>query len=169
MNSVGIYLTNPQAVKPVRATSDAACWDVSACLVDSTRVQAINQFNEHQNRLVEDSKLCIFAGERALVPTGCIFDIPQGWSIRLHPRSGLAWKHAVSLVNCEGVIDSDYVNETYVAVINHSSLPFVINHGDRIAQFELVPQQIFQLVNLAQAPGVKTNRSGGFGSTGVES
>jgi len=169
MTNIGVYLTSPTAIKPTRATADSACWDVSACLVDGTRVQTLDQFNEQHNRLIEDGKLCIFAGERALVPTGCIFDIPQGWSLRLHPRSGLAWKRGVSLANCEGVIDSDYVNETYVAVFNHSGLPFVVNHGDRIAQVELVPVKIPEFTTLEEPPGNKTQRNGGFGSTGVES
>jgi len=60
------------------------------------------------------------------VPTGLIFDIPLGFSLRIHPRSGLSYRRGISLSNCEGVIDSDYVEQTFVSVINNSDVTFVL-------------------------------------------
>lgn len=165
---VKVFAVNPAAVLPRAATQQAACYDVHACLTAHTRIETINEYGEHRERPVTEGMFTVFAGERALIPTGCIFDIPQGWSMRLHPRSGIAWKNGVSLVNCEGVIDSDYVDQTMIALINHTEINFVIKHGDRIAQMELIPvcKAAFELID--QPPKSKSDRTGGFGSTGVE-
>ena len=76
--------------------------------------------------------------ERVLVPTGLIFDIPKGYSVRLHSRSGLAWKDGLYLTNCEGIIDYDYVEPIFVMMTNISQSPKTINNGVRICQAELV-------------------------------
>jgi dUTP pyrophosphatase len=166
---VGVFLTNEHARMPVRSTTESACWDLHACITDTTRISVINLYNENHHRLCEKGQLTLYPGERALVPTGCIFDIPTGHSVRLHPRSGLAFKNGITLINSQGIVDSDYVQETFVALINHSGVPFVISHGDRIAQMEVcaVPSTTIALTH--QAPQTKTNRVGGFGSTGIES
>ena len=152
-----------------RATAQSACWDVSACLVDGDRVKVYNAWNEHGTRIVTEQQITLFGGERALVPTGWIFDIPAGFSMRLHPRSGLAWKQGITLANAEGVIDSDYVQETFVLLYNITDAQHVITHGDRIAQLEIVPVCEFVFNEQSQAPDVKTDRQGGFGSTGIQS
>lgn len=105
--------------------------------------------------------------QRLLVRTGLIFDIPDGYSIRLHPRSGLAIKHGITLINAEGVIDSDYVEEVRVPIINLGQLQFTINHGDRICQAELVENLVPMPEEITEAPARKTTRVDGFGSTGV--
>lgn len=168
MNTVGIYLQNEHAQTPTRATAQSACYDVYACLPEDTRVQVKNEFNEIQHRAVKDGLLSLFGGERALIPTGCVFDIPEGFCLRLHPRSGLSFKQGIALANAEGVIDSDYYHETFVALINHSDATFVVRHGDRIAQLELTPVVAINFQQLTAAPQAKTDRAGGFGSTGVE-
>jgi dUTP pyrophosphatase len=160
--------TQPQAVEIRRATAQSACWDVSACLVDGEKVQVQNTWNEYATRIVSNSQITLFGGERALVPTGWIFDIPTGFSMRLHPRSGSAWKQGISLANAEGVIDADYVQETFVLLINHTDVQHVISHGDRIAQLEITPVCDFVFNEQSQAPAVKTDRQGGFGSTGIQ-
>ena len=161
--------TNSQAVAPKRATAQAACWDVSACLMDGDRIQVYNAWNEYSPRVVTQQQFTLFGGERALVPTGWIWDIPAGYSMRLHPRSGLAWKQGITLANAEGVIDSDYIQETYVLLCNPTEAQHVISHGDRIAQMELMSVCEFVFTEQAEAPDVKTDRQGGFGSTGVSS
>ena len=168
MNTVGIYLINQHAQTPTRATAQSACYDVYACLPEDTRVQVRNDFNESQHRIVKDGIVTIFGGERALIPTGCVFDIPEGYSLRLHPRSGISVKQGVCLANAEGVIDSDYYHETFVALINHSEVNFVIKHGDRIAQLEMTPVVSINFETLSTAPQARTTRAGGFGSTGVD-
>jgi dUTP pyrophosphatase len=87
-------------------------------------------------------------------------------SIRLHPRSGVALKYGLILANCEGVIDEDYVNETQLIVLNTSDEIMKVYHGDRIAQGELVRYEQFDIEEIWQQPTQKSNRVGGFGSTG---
>jgi dUTP pyrophosphatase len=103
-----------------------------------------------------------------LIPTGLVFNIPDGYSIRIHPRSGISFKNGIQLANCEGVIDSDYYHETFVALVNMSDVPFTIKHGDRIAQAELVQDLGAKFSETTERPEMRTNRQGGFGSTGIE-
>jgi dUTP pyrophosphatase len=96
-----------------------------------------------------------------------VFGIPRGYSMRVHPRSGIAWKNGVTVFNCEGVIDSDYTHETYVMLVNNSTERFTIKNGDRIAQAELVPV-VSHVFTVTHDPITTTsNRIGGIGSTGV--
>jgi dUTP pyrophosphatase len=105
-------------------------------------------------------------GQRVLVRTGLKLDIPEDFSVRLHPRSGLAIKHGITLINAEGVIDSDYVEEVKVPIINLSSIQYTINHGDRICQAETVRNYSTKPYEILSPPPPKTERAGGFGSTG---
>ena len=105
-------------------------------------------------------------GDRKLVPTGLFVSIPKGYEIQVRPRSGLAYKNGITVLNSVGTIDSDYRGEIGVLLINHGKEPFIVNNGDRIAQFVVAPvtQGKFQLVESLD----ETERgSGGFGSTGV--
>lgn len=164
-----VYRKSSQAILPTKATDQAACWDISACLEDGQRIVIINEYNENSSRLVNQAAIKLYDGERMLVPTGLIFDIPMGFSLRIYPRSGLSIKKGISLVNCQGVIDSDYYHETFVALINHTQMEFEIKHGDRIAQCELVGLTSTTVEETQQEPQPKTNRQGGFGSTGMAS
>lgn len=156
-----------EAQLPVRATEQSACWDIHACLLDSVRVDSYNSYNEYMSRRVDQGVLELFPLERVLIPTGLIFDIPEGWSMRIHPRSGLSLKKGLALSNCEGVIDSDYHLQTFVSVINLSNMSYKINHGERIAQVELTPVHVMELQLHDQEITAKSSRSGGFGSTGL--
>jgi len=105
-------------------------------------------------------------GERALVPTGIAIALPDGYAAFVNPRSGLALKHGVGVVNGPGTVDAGYRGEISVILINHDpSLPFRIARGDRIAQ--LVIQQVTRanLIEVESLPGSHRG-SGGFGSTG---
>ena len=102
-----------------------------------------------------------------MVETGLIFDIPIGYSIRIHPRSGLAFKKGITLLNAEGIIDSDYTDELKILLYNTSNIDFFVHQGDRIAQGELVKNLDYTIEECYTAPAKKTNRIGGFGSTGV--
>ena len=105
-------------------------------------------------------------GERQLVPTGLSMAIPEGWEVQIRPRSGLAWKQGISLVNTPGTIDSDYRGEIKVILINLSDDPFEISRGDRIAQMVVAPaiQCQFEEVSSLDA---SDRGDGGFGHTGV--
>jgi dUTP pyrophosphatase len=94
-------------------------------------------------------------------------DIPQGYSVRLHARSGTSLKQGLVLANAEGVIDSDYVEEVFVMLHNISGNAVTINHGDRVAQAELVKNVEYSVEETPARPLPKTNRQGGFGSTGI--
>ena len=102
---------------------------------------------------------------RALVPTGLRLEIPAGFEVQIRPRSGLALKHGISLPNTPGTIDSDYRGPMGVILINLGSEPFVINHGDRIAQMVVAPVVQAQF-ELAQELSDTARGDGGFGSTG---
>jgi dUTP pyrophosphatase len=104
-------------------------------------------------------------GERRLIPTGLIFEIPEGHEGQVRPRSGLALKHGISIVNSPGTIDSDFRGEVGIVLINHGQEPFVIEPLSRIAQIVLarVEQlQIEEAENLSET----TRGAGGYGSTG---
>lgn len=104
-------------------------------------------------------------GERALIPTGLKFEIPIGFEVQIRPRSGLALKHGVTLVNAPGTIDSDYRGEVGMIMINYGSEPFRITHGERVAQMVFATVTRCEIAETASL--TKTERgTGGFGSTG---
>lgn len=105
-------------------------------------------------------------GERKLVSTGLRMAIPEGFEAQVRPRSGLALRHGVSMVNTPGTIDSDYRGVVQVILINHGGEPFVIRRGDRIAQLVIAPVVRADLAEVECLPD--TARSdGGFGHTGI--
>ena len=106
-------------------------------------------------------------GERLLVPAGLILEIPPGWEGQVRPRSGLALRHGIGVVNAPGTIDSDYRGEVAVILINLGTTPFPIQRGDRIAQLVIAPVAAVEWEE-ADALGESARGSGGFGSTGVE-
>jgi len=106
-------------------------------------------------------------GERTLIPTGFKMALPAGYEAQIRPRSGLAYKNGITVLNSPGTIDSDYRGEVKVLAINHGDESFVINKGDRIAQMIISPvhQAMIKEVDSLE----ETDRSdGGFGSTGVK-
>ncbi|MCP4563454.1 MAG: dUTP diphosphatase [Bosea sp.] len=105
-------------------------------------------------------------GERLLVPTGLVLELPVGTEGQVRPRSGLALRHGVTLLNTPGTIDADYRGEVGVILINHGREAFTIQHGDRIAQ--LVVAAVLQVGIVEVEELSETTRgAGGFGSTGV--
>ncbi len=103
--------------------------------------------------------------ERALIKTGLCFEIPTGYEVQLRPRSGLALKNGVTMVNAPGTIDSDYRGEVGVILINFGTEDFVIHHGTRIAQ--MVFSKVIQCNIVETDMLMETDRGqGGFGSTG---
>ncbi|UNC91847.1 dUTP diphosphatase [Candidatus Contubernalis alkaliaceticus] len=106
-------------------------------------------------------------GEYTLVPTGLIIEIPENFEGQVRPRSGLALKHGITLLNSPGTIDSDYRGEVKVILINLGKEPYVIKRGDRIAQLVLVPVSRAQVVKSGQLSNTSRGE-GGFGHSGVE-
>jgi dUTP pyrophosphatase len=106
----------------------------------------------------------ILPGERNLIPTGVVVALPEGYEAEVRPRSGLALKHGVTLVNAPGTIDADYRGEVGVILINHGSAPFIVRRGDRIAQ--MVVHRVCRVGWAACGELSETERgSGGFGHT----
>ena len=114
-----------------------------------------------------DAPLTLAPGARASVPTGIAIALPAGTEAQVRPRSGLAARHGVTVLNAPGTIDADFRGEIQVILINLGSEPFTVTRGMRIAQLVVAPVSRAQLVEVATLD--ETSRgSGGFGSTGTE-
>lgn len=113
-----------------------------------------------------DASMILDPGCSALVPTGLRFSIPQGYEIQVRPRSGLALKHQVTVLNTPGTVDSDYRGEIKVILINHGKTPFTIEPNMRVAQLVLMP--VCQAAYTpAKALATSARGEGGFGHTGM--
>lgn len=133
---------------PVYGSDQAAGADLCACLGNG------------QSMVIESHKW-------ALVPTGVHIALPVGYEAQIRPRSGLAAKKGVTVLNSPGTIDSDYRGEIKVILINHSEVPFEINDGDRIAQMVIARHESATFA-LCESLDETERGSGGFGSTGVK-
>ena len=142
------------AVIPKKATEGAAGYDLCACIPDFT------------------SGMMIHPHSSLIVPTGLNVNIPEGYEIQIRPRSGLAAKHGVTVLNTPGTIDCDYSGdgedfELKVILFNHNKIPFQINNGYRIAQMvvaKLAPHELVEVEEFGQT--ANKSRKGGLGSTG---
>lgn len=105
-------------------------------------------------------------GKRVLIPTGLRLAIPDGFEVQIRPRSGLALKHGITLPNSPGTIDSDYRGPLGVIVMNAGDAPFVVAHGDRIAQMIVAPV-VQARFTVSDSLGDTARGAGGFGSTGT--
>ena len=133
------------AVIPHYATEGAAGADVSACL---------------------SAPVTLRPGEYKAIPTGLFMEIPEGYEVQVRPRSGLALKHGITVLNAPGTIDSDYRGEVKVILINHSSEAFTIQNGDRMAQIVVARVHRLPCVEVDDLSATERGE-GGFGSTGV--
>ena len=141
---VQIRRLRPDAMLPRYQTADAAGMDLHAAL---------------------DAPMHVAPGAVVAVPTGLAMAIPRGYEGQVRPRSGLAAKHAVTVVNAPGTLDADYRGPVMVLLINHGREPFTINHEDRIAQLIIAPVSQAELVAV-DALDETERGAGGFGSTG---
>jgi dUTP pyrophosphatase len=134
----------PGATLPQRMTEGAAGWDLRACL---------------------DAPVTLTPGDRNLIPTGLSFAIPEGLEGAIRPRSGLALRHGIGVLNSPGTIDSDYRGEVQIILINWGAEPFVVENGARIAQ--IVFQRLPGVAVVWGTVGETDRGAGGFGHTGV--
>jgi dUTP pyrophosphatase len=118
-------------------------------------------------RAAVSDKVILEPGQIKLVPTGLTVSIPQGDEAQIRPRSGLALKHGVGMVNAPGTIDSDYRGEIGLVMINWGAEPFIIKRGDRIGQMVIAKVCKAELVEVDDLEGTKRGE-GGFGHSGVE-
>lgn len=105
-------------------------------------------------------------GERTLIPTGLFIELPAGTEAQIRPRSGLALKHGITVLNAPGTIDADYRGEIKVLLINHGQETFVINSGDRIAQMIIAQHETISW-NLSNTLSETERGAGGYGSTQI--
>jgi dUTP pyrophosphatase len=118
-----------------------------------------------------DSPVTVHPHGVRIIPTGLYFEIPENFEIQVRPRSGLAAKNGVTVLNSPGTVDADYRGEVKVILINHSDNAFVVNHGDRIAQAVIASVIGKNFIKLEKVDNIDENTergSGGFGSTGVK-
>lgn len=169
--SLGVYTFGHEHPLPEYATEHSACFDIRFRPSGSS-VKCWNEYNVQSDTIIQEGKyLRIPAGSRALIPTGMIFDLRPGMSIRVHPRSGLALKQGLTLINAEGVIDADYREQLYIPLYNTTRMAADLKVGDRIAQAELLIEGIsvypIRFFRLPDNPEPISSRKGGFGSTGT--
>jgi dUTP pyrophosphatase len=166
-----IYKANKDAQLPAYATEGSACFDIRACIKSGQYLASYNSWNKQQKIVVktvgaEADSFQLPPGIRALIPTGLIFDIPEGYVMKMYIRSSVALKKGLVMANGTGIIDSDYVEESYIMLQNITDSLVTITNGDRLAQCMLVPVEQHELVETTERPEQKTSRDGGFGSTG---
>ena len=133
---------------PSYATEGSACMDVRASLFCG-----------------KPSFVTLIPGEVRLIPTNMAVRIPKGYEIQLRPRSGLALKHGITLINAPGTIDSDYRGEIGIALINNGKYPYIISNGDSIAQM-LVSKVEKIILDMVTELDCTDRGAGGFGHTG---
>jgi dUTP pyrophosphatase len=112
-----------------------------------------------------ESSVTLQPGDRTLIPTGLFLEIPPGYEIQIRPRSGLALKHGITVLNSPGTVDADYRGEIKVLLINHGQEPFVISKGDRIAQMILAKYEVISWEATSQLNTTERG-NGGYGSSG---
>ena len=153
--TVEIKAFREDAIIPKKATESAAGYDLCAWLKDSY-----------------DEQTLVTPHSTLIVPTGLNVNIPNGYEIQIRPRSGLAAKHGVTVLNTPGTIDCDYSGdgedfELKVILFNHNKVPFIINDGDRIAQMVVAKLAAHELVEVEEfGQTANKSRKGGLGSTG---
>lgn len=147
-----IFKLDPRVQTPEYASAGSAGFDLRAFIPDEAAI--VLKAN----------------GGRAKIPTGLKFVIPQGYEVQIRPRSGLAFKHGISLTNTPGTIDSDYRGEIQILMINHGNEDFVVNHDERVAQAVIAPVWQANFLEIKEMPDEANNQrgTGGFGSTGTK-
>ena len=166
MTKLKLWKTHPVNQLPKKQTTGSACFDLMFQGHGKNTYKGFTRMNKPFERVM-NNQIVIQPGDRVMVPTGLIMDIPEGYSVRLHARSGTSLKQGLVLANAEGVIDSDYVEEVFIILHNISGNAVTIENGDRIAHAELVSNIIYNVEETPARPLPKTGRAGGFGSTGI--
>jgi len=161
------YKMHKEVNIPQFSTEGSACFDIEYNPHGLDRVDYFRFSGVREERLLGPfGELKIMPGDRVICPTGLIMNIPEGYSVRLHPRSSVGIKMGLMLANCEAVIDWDYVDELFIAVYNTSFSKLELRAGTRIAQGELIKSLEYDIVTTRRKPVKKTDREGGLGSTG---
>ena len=164
---------SPDVADPNFQTRMAACFDLAAYIPKNEKIKIYkgkipSEILPEYDSENDKSFILLMPGERALIRTGLTFNVPEQYSLRLHPRSGMALKYGLTLANAEGVVDEDYTLETKIIILNTNTEDSIkIYDRDRVAQAELVEYEQCYFQEVYAEPSQKSNRTGGFGSTGV--
>jgi dUTP pyrophosphatase len=166
-----VYKVKDYAEMPKYATEGSACFDIKAAFQAGDRLKSYNAWNKEVPLIVKNVggvvRVSIPPESRAFIPTGLIFDVPDKHVLEMFIRSSVATKKGLVLANGVGVIDSDYVEESFIALHNISDSLVMIEAGERLAQCRLEKVLNTKLVEVDTPPSQKTSRNGGFGSTGT--
>lgn len=166
-----VYKADPEAQIPTLATSGSACFDVSSCFYVGDKIKCYNVWNKEVNLVAKvisgKPAFQLSPQQRALVPTGLVFDIPEGYVMKMWVRSSVALKKGLVLANGTGIIDSDYVEPSYIILQNMSESLVTISTGERLAQCAIEPVYHVSITETDDKPEQKTERDGGLGSTGT--
>lgn len=166
-NKLGIHKIFADVQTPSFATEQSACFDLRLYLSNDDPIEMWTPNNEKMDyHYGAASDLTILPGYRYKLPTGLIMDIPEGFHVEINVRSGTGLKKGLCMVNDTGIVDSDYVQETFVLLQNTSKSIVVLENGERFAQARLVRNVPVELEILKNVPARKTSRDGGLGSTG---
>ena len=144
MTSIDVLISCPEEFTPVMGNPGDAGYDLRSTV-----------------------DISLESGQRALIPTGVSIALPAGFVALVHPRSGLAAKHGVTVLNAPGTVDAGYRGEIAVTLINHGQETFEVKRGDRIAQIIFQKFETVNFVKVTELPGSQRGNAG-FGSTGVK-
>ena len=169
---LNIFKTKPDVSDLRYTTNGAACFDISSYLGYQGSVKAFTKSNAVVELLATQNKegkvyIEVPSEWRVLIPTGLMMDIPENYSVRIYPRSGLSTKKGLNLINCTGIIDEDYREQLFIPLFNNSIERLRIYGGDRIAQLEVAHTIRTLVLQTSERPSKKGDRDGGFGSTGT--
>ena len=175
MIKLDCYRLHDDVTLPTLATIGSACFDIFSYIEPDVPITVYDMSNKKVERKPEYYNkehgpaihFRIDPGDRVLIPTGIIFKIPFGSSLRLHTRSSISLKKGLIMPNGEGIIDSDYHHETFIMLYNASADTVYIEDNERIAQAEMVANEHTDIWETFEKPEKTTERVGCFGSTGV--
>lgn len=174
VETVGVFKKYDDVQLPTKGTTSASGYDLRAHFASDEPMTIRYKDNSTGKRSIEKSlstgnrELAVRGGERVLIPTGLILDIPDAYDVKVYPRSGISHKNGITLANCVAVIDSDYTGELLVSIINVSNETFYIKSGDRIAQMIIEEKAVIEISEIKTQPKQKGDRTGGCGSTGTK-
>ena len=158
---------------PYKSTAGSACYDLYAYLPERLPVQKyitssasfVDQVQKGMEVMVLGGSIPFKKFDRVMVPTGLFFEIPEGYCVKIYPRSGNSIKKGWGIINSVGIIDSDYRDELKILMVNFGN-DSIISMNDKIAQMEVVPTHEIDWQEVESLESAGTERIGGFGSTG---
>lgn len=165
------YKVADDVVAPTYGTQDSACFDLSVHLPPGGSIKVYSDCAGVGSEptivpIADDGSLLIQPGYHYMIPTGIIFDIPKGYHVQIHLRSSTGIKKFLQFPNQIGIIDSDYVEQSHIPLVTNHASGVTIKNGERLAQAHLIKNIDTKLTEIPSKPGQKTDRAGGFGSTG---